>query len=195
MLADIVRAGSRVVPMCGGHERIRIAQGESASIVRHEDAETDSVHQSDDQDALSGAMESVYHGRNCTSVRLIWPEVAFESVIPNTLSVPSRSVCPVMEFGCVSDANAVISGVTLLKGCRVKRFRFGERKPTRWCPPPLGHLRAIAIPISVSKIKIPTRSGTLPLEPVYQSRQSRCAASKTRSNSFSFWPRCSGISE
>jgi hypothetical protein len=75
MLADIVRAGSLVIPVCGGHERIRIGEGESASTVRHEDAdaETDSVHQSDDQDARSGAMESMYHGRNCTSVHLIRP--------------------------------------------------------------------------------------------------------------------------
>ena len=30
----------------------------------------------------------------------------FESVILNKLSSPSRPVCPVTEFGCVTDANA-----------------------------------------------------------------------------------------
>ena len=34
------------------------------------------------------------------------PKVLFESVILTTLSSPSRSVCPVTEHGCITDANA-----------------------------------------------------------------------------------------
>ena len=42
----------------------------------------------------------------CPQVVIV-AKVPFESVIPNTLSSPSRPVCPVTGFGCAADANAV----------------------------------------------------------------------------------------